>query len=362
MSEMQEILKTIDKWQKDGQQMALATVIKIKGSAYRRPGARMLISWNGDSVGMLGGGCFDADVKEVAQKVIESGISRMHLYQLSDTDVWGLGLGCSGSVFVLIESLETKSGEIFISNVKRSLGRNQSLTVLHQFSKKVEFDSDFMNGTVAVERYYSPELSHLTHVLEKGTYFQELIEPSPRLVIFGAGHDVIPVVEFASECGFNVVVVDQRIELLNRDRFPKAAAFVPSSPELFQDKIRPLENDYVLFMSHNIHTDAKAFNFYRKQPVTYLGFLGPKSRTSQIMHDILQVQQLELKAISHLIYSPVGMDLGAETPEQVAVSIVSELMIIKNRSVPQLLKDKVGTIHDPQPPKPRASHCHPKGR
>lgn len=346
MGELKQIVQTIEKWEHEGQQLAMATVVSIKGSAYRRPGARMIISQNGNSLGMLGGGCFDADVKEKALQVIKSQVPQLHLYNMKDIDVWGLGLGCNGSVFILIESLSNELGMEWITNVKQSIKNRKSLAIQHHFSKALDYKCDFMNGELRIERVYDQSGSGLNNsVFTNPSIFYEQIVPNPRLVIFGAGHDVIPVVELASQCGFDVMVVDQRKELLNKARFPHASHFVHSWPEEYTLNIKPLENDYVLFMSHRIHHDAEAFNFYRKYRVKYFGFLGPKRRAMQIMDDILKIANSELEKISDIIYAPIGLDLGSETSEQVALSIIAELMAVKNKRQPKQLRDKEGTIH-----------------
>ncbi|WP_158736889.1 XdhC family protein [Alteribacillus sp. YIM 98480] len=349
MSDIPQILKTITDWQKDGHRLALATVVGIKGSAYRRPGARMVIADDGKSFGMIGGGCFDADVNELAQQVIDTGTPQLHLYDLQDADVWGLGLGCNGSVFVLIESLMNDTGKEWVTKVEASLEDNQPIHVTHTFSKELTFDLFFRNGEVELSRDFTFESENKRNIRNRTRQFHEVISPSPRLVIFGAGHDAIPLVEFASQSGFKVVVVDQRKHLLTHSRFPKAESFIHSRQENYEETIIPRPNDYVLFMSHNIHQDAAAFNLYREHQVKYLGFLGPKRRTKQIIEDILQLPSSDLESIRHVMFSPVGLDIGSETAEQVALSITAELMAVKNKSQPQFLKDKAGTIHEPQP-------------
>jgi xanthine dehydrogenase accessory factor len=349
MGELKQIVQTIDNWEQDGQRLAMATVVSIKGSAYRRPGARMIISQNGNSLGMLGGGCFDADVIEKALQVIKTEVPQLHLYNMRDLDVWGLGLGCNGSAFILIESLSTETGREWIVNVKQSIKNRRSVTIEHQFSRSMEYTGGFRNGEVWIQRGYNLSGSQLNrNVFTNPSIFYEQIDPNPRLVIFGAGHDVIPVVELAAQSGFDVIVVDQRKELLNNSRFPNASLFVHSWPDDYTLNVKPLENDFVLFMSHNIYHDAEAFNFYRKHPVKYFGFLGPQRRAVQIMEDILKIDKYEIERISDIIYAPIGLDLGSETSEQVALSITAELMVVKNNRQPKLLRDKQGTIHSPQ--------------
>ncbi|WP_281278107.1 XdhC family protein [Peribacillus cavernae] len=186
--------------------------------------------------------------------------------------------------------------------------------------------------------------------VQKGSpfIFDEWIEPTSRLIIFGAGHDVIPVVEFASKAGFDVTIVDQRQELLNYNRFPGAVGFVHSYPDEYEEKLPLMANDYVLFMSHRINYDAAAFRVCYRYPVKYLGFLGPKSRTEQIK-EMVGIDIGFLNRIQHRIFAPIGLDIGSETAEQVALSIVSELLAIKKDRPATSLREKNGNIHDGKP-------------
>ncbi|MCM3713816.1 XdhC family protein [Alkalihalobacillus oceani] len=340
MNELRGLLKQLDEWKEQGERVAMATVVAINGSAYRRPGARLLIAENGQSAGMIGGGCFDQDVIEVALQVIQTGKPRLHLYHLSDTSVWGLGLGCNGSVFILIESLETAEGREWRNEVTQALTTKRALTISHAFSKELTFSRPFINEEVAFARSY-----HAGEAKPTPGGFCEKINPDARLVIFGAGQDAVPVVDLAGQCGFEVVVVDHRESALTKERFPKAAELILARSEDYRQKIVAEKNDYVLFMTHRIDHDALAFDFYRSCAPGYLGFLGPKRRMEQIAGEILGLDKTEMERLSPYIHAPVGLDLGAETPEQVALSILSEIMIRKNNRQLQFLKDKAGPIH-----------------
>lgn len=342
MSEMKNIIKSINQWQADGQKVAMATVVSIKGSAYRRPGARMVICEDGQSIGMLGGGCFDADVKEIALQVLKTGKPQLHLYNLMDVDVWDLGLGCNGSVFILIESLSVIQGNEMLRKIEASIQNRKYLMIQHKFSKRMEYHSRFINGEIELSRVYK-EYDKENKYHYSDCDFCEWVEPDPRLVIFGAGHDVLPVVDFAHQAGFEVSIVDPRSAFLNKDRFPSASEFICSRPEDYHTKISPKENDYVLFMTHNINFDTEAYNFYRQFTVSYLGFLGPRHRCDRILNSLPN----DGNRNKELIHSPIGIDIGSETAEQVALSIVSELMAVKNKRKPIFLREKNSTIHAP---------------
>lgn len=348
MNELEKLYHTLFEWKKEGKNAALATVVSIQGSAYRAPGARMLISDHGESAGMIGGGCFDADVREVGCRVIQTGTPELHLYDMAGADPWGLGMGCRGSVYMLVESLEHPTGLEWIREVGNSLQHRSSLLITHHFSRPMDYLSSDGNGEVQLQRTYrSADTKERVLPEDMSPYmFYEWLKSAPRLIIFGAGKDVIPVVEYASHSGFRVTVIDQREDLLHHGRFPLAAEFIHAWPEHYGNKIIPLPHDYVLMMSHRLENDAEAFRLYYTQQVSYLGFLGPRSRAERIFHEIVKVDSMGLESIREVIHSPIGLDLGAETAEEVAVSIAAELLAVRHRCSPQFLRDKQGAIHD----------------
>jgi xanthine/CO dehydrogenase XdhC/CoxF family maturation factor len=156
----------------------------------------------------------------------------------------------------------------------------------------------------------------------------------------------MPLVEYASNAGFRVTVVDQREDLLNQGRFPRAAGFIQAWPGSYADKIAAGAGDYVVLMSHQLENDAEAFRLYSSAKPTYIGFLGPKSRTERIMHEVVKIDRASLEAIQSVIHAPIGLDLGAETAEEVAMSVAAELLAVKSRRSPKFLRDKQGDIHD----------------
>ncbi|MDQ0218754.1 XdhC family protein [Peribacillus cavernae] len=140
MNELKMVYSAIGKARDEGQKVAMATVVAVKGSAYRRPGARMIVVEGEQSVGMLGGGCFDTDVKEIAMEVLNTEVPKLRLYNMADDEVWGLGLGCNGSVYVLIESMLTDLGQEWLQRVGQSLENRNGLWIQHRFSKPLNFD------------------------------------------------------------------------------------------------------------------------------------------------------------------------------------------------------------------------------
>ncbi|RSK55137.1 XdhC family protein [Bacillus canaveralius] len=347
MSEIKNVYDQLLNYHNKGLDAAIATVVAVKGSAYRRPGARMVISEEGDIFGMIGGGCFDANVKEIALQVLRTKQPELRLYDLSDDSVWGLGLGCNGSVYVLIEAISTDQGQQWMQQIAFHLTKQDCLLIEHHLDHPLDFK--IKPGIVTFSRSFQQGNLGQTNKLVRqfdSSVFQEVLKPAPRLVIFGAGHDVIPLVDLADQAGFQVCIVDQREHLLNDNRFKRAVEFICAKAEDFSEKITAKSGDYVIFMSHKIEYDAAAFHFYHNKAVSYFGFLGPKKRSQQIMFDILNLNPAIIDPMIKKIHSPIGINIGSETAEQVAISIVSELLAVKNNSNPQFLRDKLGRIHE----------------
>jgi xanthine/CO dehydrogenase XdhC/CoxF family maturation factor len=371
VKELREILKALEPLQKRGEKAALATIVKTKGSTYRRPGARMLMTSDGQMIGSISGGCLEGDVFEHAKKVMNSGEPVLLNYDTSSDDdvVWGLGLGCNGVVHVLVESLrqmpkylsfladclepqrcgvvatifrtegdiDAKVGSRMIIEEDGStsgINENQSLRSAIASDAK----DAIRNGHSIIKEY---EVSG-----GKAEVFIEVVQSPMPLVIFGAGHDAIPVVKLAKELGWNVTVVDGRQAFASKERFPQADNVILSKPEDVHKNISLDPRGAAIIMTHNYNHDVTILRQILPLPFRYLGVLGPKRRTQKTLEDLRKegIGPSE-DQMSH-IYSPVGMDIGAETPEEIALAIIGEIQaVIAGRSGGSL-RNRKGPIHD----------------
>lgn len=371
MKEFLAILAELENSQRQGKITVLATVIEAQGSTYRRAGAKMLLTQDGCSVGTISGGCLEADVYTRSQEVMTSGQPIVVTYDTtSDEDiVWGLGLGCNGLVRVLIEQITPHEAHqvAFLSGCcrDRQLGVLATLvSATGQVQEKV--------GTRLILQQDGNTISHISNsvlaasILEdaraalydqrstlnlyqlptgEAEVFIEVIQPPLPLIIFGAGHDASPVARFAKELGWCVTVVDTRQSSATQERFPYADAIVLSRPKSITEHITLDERTVAVVMTHNYLHDRELLKTLLPSQLRYLGILGPKSRTERLLEELRQAGINPTKEQLHCLYAPVGLDIGADTPEAIALSIIAEVQaVVANRSG-GLLRNRKGPIH-----------------
>ena len=373
MKELQNIVAAFEQVKRSGKTVALATLVKAQGSTYRRPGARMLMTSQGQMVGSLSGGCLEGDVFEQAQEVMASGKPIVVQYDtMSDDDIiWGLGLGCNGIVQILIERIEEENPFNPLSFLTDCLHQRQAgvlATVFHvEGQVKAEVGTRLMghpNGTVksniedadlvaqirddawkalngnrsTVKAYPLPT--------GKAEVFIEVIQPPVPLMIFGAGHDAVPLVRLAQELGWYVTVVDSRQADGTQERFSSADEIILSRPESISQSF-PLDNRTIaVVMTHNYLHDLELLKTLIPSPVRYLGILGPKHRTEKLFQDLQEQGITPTENQLQRLYSPVGLDIGADTSEEIALSIVAEIQAVLTNHSGGLLRNKLGSIHD----------------
>jgi xanthine/CO dehydrogenase XdhC/CoxF family maturation factor len=373
MKELQEIVAAFAKAKNCGKTVAIATIVKVSGSTYRRPGARMLITLEGERIGSISGGCLENDVFERAQKVIASGQPLLVNYDTtSDNDiVWGLGLGCKGMVQVLIERLTPENEFNPMTFLAECLHRREvgvlatifhiegqikahvgTHLMLHQdgtiFSniEDADLSADILEDVREVLDKNSSQVKLYPLRGGKAEVFLEAIHPPVSLVIFGAGDDAIPVVRLAKELGWYVTVIDSRPANATSERFPSADEVILSRPEIVNETVEIDNRTVAVVMTHNYLHDLEILKILLPSPVQYLGILGPKRRTEQLLLE-LQEQGIKLtEAQLHRLHGPVGLDIGADTPEAIALSIVAEIhAVLANRSG-GLLRNRKQPIHN----------------
>jgi len=362
MTEGQLIVNAFRKL-KPGERAALATIVSVEGSSYRRPGARMLITDTGETTGVLSAGCFERDVSERAQKVMLTGTPTLIRYDTTtDEDiVWGLGLGCNGVVQVLIEPATTERVASLmqllaecaesentgaIATVFRSEGDDASLGTTALLFPDGTVDGDFVIPTIFddLADTVSANSSVIKRYETSGGYidvFMEVVQPRVRLVIFGAGFDALPVVNLAKNLGWHTSVVDTRARVSSIEHFQEADAVWLGRAEDVSMQVTISERTAVVVMTHNYLHDLELLRQLLPLPLRYLGCLGPRRRTERLLHELSAVDS-DLDRL----HAPIGLDLGAETPEEIALSIVSEIKAVLSQRSGAQLREREGSIHD----------------
>jgi xanthine/CO dehydrogenase XdhC/CoxF family maturation factor len=374
MNELQHILQAFAHSQKSGQRTALATVVQTSGSVYRRPGARMLLIEDGQMISAISGGCLEGDVFERSQSLMfEGGEPILVRYDTTSSEdiVYGFGLGCNGIVDVLIESLNDEIAVSQMSFIQDCLQSQQPGAIATIFKTDVLLElrvgSRLMlksDGTIinqiansAIAQKIETDIHHVLREkqtrIKSYTLFQEqvdvlieVINPLVPLLVFGSGYDVIPVVQLAKHLGWHVTVIDDRPGFLTSDRFPQADQILwcdPNHPHSYQHLLTP--QTVAVVMTHRYLSDQAFLKTLIPSPVRYLGVLGPKRRMQKLWDDLEEDNILATIAQKRRIYNPVGLDIAAETPEEIALSIVAEIQAVIGGRSASFLRDRSEPIH-----------------
>jgi xanthine dehydrogenase accessory factor len=376
MKELQQILQTFQHCQQHQQRCAIATIIKTQGSVYRRTGARMLMTESGQMVGAISGGCLESDIFERAQSLIfEGGAPQMVRYDTSASDdlVWGLGLGCNGVIDVLIESLEPQDAQqslAFITDcfatqipgaiativraegsTTLSPGQRWFMTSLEKTPvQPAELNHRLTEDLQEVLRTYKHQFKTYSIADGQIEVFLECILPPVSLVIFGAGQDAIPVVEGAKQLGWHVTICDNRPGYVTHDRFPNADQVLFCEPDKVSQYPQLLQaSNQIVIMTHQYHCDLLLLQHLLPSPVSYIGLLGPKQRSARLLQELNMTGFTPTNEQLSRLYSPIGLDIGAETPEEIALSIIAEIQAVRTQHTGNFLRDRSGGIHDATP-------------
>ena len=367
MKELQEILKKISNFAPD-EKAILATVVDVVGSGYRRPGARMLIDENGYSVGTVSGGCLEADVLERAKKVLETGEPIVITYDTTqdENSVFGLSMGCRGIVRILLEAVTRES---LIFNAFDWVVKNREKTVVATlvngennvniggrvfYDRIDQFDFNHLPDSFkSLEslkddclKVYDGEAKHKieTYETEQGAteFFIERVEPPLSLLLFGTGFDALPLVRFAKELGWSVKTIDHRAAYNNAERILESDEIIVSSSEDLSEILFADENSIAVIMTHNYERDRNILRRLMNSKCLYIGALGPKRRTENLLEEIGEIYTAEqLKRL----YAPVGLDIGADTPEEIALAIVAEIRAVLSGRNGGFLRERKGSIY-----------------
>lgn len=376
MTETQAIIDAYRRAAAENAGAALATLVRVEGSAYRRPGARMLVTEKGRTTGVLSGGCLERDVCERAAKVIETGEPVVVRYDTTSDDdiVWGLGTGCGGVVSVLIEPASDARLDDFMRllNVcSEGLRRVALATVIHQEGETEvtvgaralrypegarapgplasgaavfptacvlrDLDDAMRSGVSAVRRYESGGGS-----VEA---FIEVVEPPVPLVIFGDGDDALPVVALARNLGWHTTVVDTRARPRSAGRFAAADAVVLCRPEEACERVPLTERTAAVLMTHNYLHDLELLRALLNKRVRYVGCVGPRHRAERLLSELAGGDAAQAVRYPGRLYAPAGLDIGAETPAEIAFSVVAEIRAVLAGREGGLLRNRKGSIH-----------------
>lgn len=370
MKELKDIVKAYDAAEREGKQTALATVVHLEGSAYRRPGARMLVTEDGKLTGAISGGCLEGDALRKAQLVMVQKKPMLVTYDTTDEDdaKLGVGLGCNGIISILIEPLNNGEENNPIHFLKSILLKRQSAVLVTLFSldkKTIQpgtcmllSESDGTKSFLATGSLYETLIKDAGMALKSRktvtkeyraenpiTAFIELVAPAVSLIIFGAGNDTIPLVEMATIIGWDTTVVDGRPAYATTQRFHTASRMLISKAENAIAQLSFDDSTAAVLMTHNYNYDIAVLKDLLPLQLPYIGALGPKKKLDRMFDELKDYGMILTQESIANIYGPTGLDLGSETAEEIALSIISEIKAVLSKRTGSSLRNKEETIH-----------------
>lgn len=377
MNEVAAILEGIDRLWQAGEEAAIATVVRVQGSAYRKPGARMLITPGGaQRIGSVSGGCLEGDIARRAWQLTEGGQATVLRYDSTDEDdgLWGLGLGCNGVIEILVERLSP--GDAMVELLRRSLIERQTGVVATIFateaptsvrissrlllndSGQIIADSDRLDNQIpqiVIDAKQSLDqgrtmLGTYSHHGGEIHALLEVIEPPMSLVIFGAGWDAIPMAAAGKALGWRVIVVDHRAANAKPERFAMADQVIVCRSDEAQVRVPLDERTAVVLMTHQYPDDLGYFRAALESGAAYIGLLGPAKRRDRLLRDLREVERYTPDP-SRLacVRGPVGLDIGAENAAEIAAAVVAEITAVRMGRTGGALQHRNAPIHDPVP-------------
>jgi xanthine/CO dehydrogenase XdhC/CoxF family maturation factor len=372
MKEIEDIVRAYKAAELAGKQSALATVVHVEGSSYRRPGARMLVTEDGELTGAISGGCLEGDALRKALLAISQQQNKLVTYNTMDEDdlQFGVQLGCNGIVHILFEPIHAADTYHPIALLEKALlQRKESVAVtlfsLNQYTGPQPgtcllytdgslFCKEPVSDLVPVlnrdvQEVLTTQSSTLKEYAYTDTTVTGLIEwlpPAISLVIVGAGNDAFPLVQMAHIAGWQTTVADGRPGHANRQRFPDAGRILTGKPPAILEQLPIDAQTAFVLMTHNYNYDVAMLEGLLPHDCGYIGVLGPGRKMERMLQELEEKGLMVDDAMRKRIYGPTGLDLGAETAAEIALSVMAEIKMVLSARAGLSLRDKKGGIHE----------------
>ena len=372
MKELSEIINAYDKAVHAAKSTALATVVHVDGSSYRRPGARMLVDDEGFLTGAISGGCLEGDALRKAMLALSQQKVKLVTYDTSNEDdmTIGIQLGCAGVIKVLFEPINSALENNAIELIRRAIAVRQNTVLLTLFSLDqinqdqkgtclILEEGGKITGDLQYHQFHDAFIEDMYAVLSNGrsvfksyvhesisvTAFIEFMQPPISLVIVGAGNDAIPMMQIANTLGWDVRVVDGRNTHARPEKFQAACQVLVSKPEDVLEQLTFDDRTAFVMMTHNYNYDKAMLKALLPMNIPYIGMLGPKKKTARMLKEIQEAGVMIDDKMLEKVYGPTGLELGAETPEEIALSITAEILSVMTQTPGGQLKKKHDVIH-----------------
>ncbi|MFT2091180.1 XdhC family protein [Paraglaciecola sp. 2405UD69-4] len=302
---------------RDQHAWVLATIIETDGSSYRKPGAMMLINDMGQYYGLLSGGCLESDIMRQARRCWDNHKNRTVEYDMREEEdlAWQLGIGCGGMVKILLQPVNKNNDYLKLDELNNAIISRKKVCYQQQIDEHIPCNQLQVN---------TPDMGNTKPgiiTLEGKQFFRQWLGPAPLIAVFGAGVDARPVVAIAAELGWEVLLIDPRVGYAKSEYFSKASQIIREPIEAFSSSLWYLQIDAALILTHNIKLDAQALKVLQGSSAKYVGLLGPIHRTDRVLEQI----DMSRQALSKPLANPVGLRLGGELPESIALSMLAEV-------------------------------------
>jgi len=365
MKELNDIIIAYNKAVSQNKKTALVTVVQVNGSSYRRPGARMLVTEDGEITGAISGGCLEGDALRKAQFAIFQQQNKLEIYDTTDDEDNKLGvqLGCNGIVYILFEPIKNDDINNPVNLLKKVAAQRKDAVIITLFNPNKNLEQ---KGTLAfvndAESFFKLDELHalqdecINMLATKSSIIKnyegscsalfQFIPPVIQLVIVGAGNDAQPLVNIASLLGWNIIVVDGRPTYATQQRFPNAGRIAIVKPSEILSAINSDEQTAVVLMTHNYNYDVAALQQLVNTNCKYIGALGPKKKLRKMIDELNEKGIIINDDAMQNIYAPVGLDIGAETSEEIALSVIAEIKAVFAHRKGESLKERTSEIHE----------------
>jgi xanthine/CO dehydrogenase XdhC/CoxF family maturation factor len=372
MKELKEIVKAYDAAVQSGKGVALASVVHLEGSSYRRPGARMLVNDEGELTGAISGGCLEGDALRRALYALSQQRSRLVSYDTSDEDdmTIGIQLGCAGVIQVLFEPIDSAKQDNPIQLIRKALAIRQEavMVTLFNLSNKHAYQpgtcllmesNGNISGAIPIQGMEKMVMEDVQLVMRNKksvfreyqadgtstTAFIEFLQPPISMVVVGAGNDAVPMMQIADTLGWDVRIVDGRNTHARPERFVAACQVLVSKPEAVLDQLSMDSRTVFVMMTHNYNYDLSMLKALLPTQTPYIGMLGPKKKLDRMLDELRQEGVKLDDAMLSKVHGPTGLEIGAETPEEIALSIIAEIQAVVEGKAGGMLKHKPDVIH-----------------
>jgi xanthine dehydrogenase accessory factor len=336
---MLEILGSVDSWLKENHQIALATVVETWGSAPRRPGAKMSINEAMGMAGSVSGGCVEGAVVEEALDSLKKNKPRLLNFGVSDDTAWDVGLACGGKIAVYVEPLDSQWWQLVSDHIRQNKSAT-SVTIIsgEMAGQKVLTDNDTVlystASTALQDKLVKAGQSHPATERVQIDDLDVLVDvhrPQPHLILIGGAHVAIALKNIAHVLGFRVVLIDPREAFATEERFPDVELISHSYPDKALQEIGLNAGSYVAILTHDPKIDDPALRVALTSPAPYVGILS-SMKTHEKRIQRLTAAGLDSQLLQR-VRVPIGLDIGAQTPEEIALCIMAEIIAVRNGAV-----------------------------